>query len=74
MLNALGLPKLSNKSRLKESWRVRNKKLFPDTIMDKIFETKSNLHGKYEKSATSIFQELFASSKKKFHFEKRTDH
>ena len=52
MLKALELQKLSNKISLKEPGRVRSKKLFLETIMDKILETNSSFfcetaHGKF---------------------------
>ena len=39
--------------------RVRNKTLFPDTIMDKTFETRH-----YVKSSISIFQDFFPRTDK----------
>ena len=38
------LPKLSNKSDLKVSVRVKCKEIFPETILNKLIYEKSNLH------------------------------
>ena len=47
---------------------VRSKKLFPETMIHKIFETNSNFSceiAHYGKSSISVFQEIFAKTEKK---------
>ena len=50
--------------------QVRSKKLFPDKIMDKIFETNSEI-AYYGKSSFSIFEEVFAGIDKIFILRRR---
>ena len=69
MLNASKLPQLSKK-KSEEIWsELEAKKLFHETIMDKIFETSSSFHVKYTthygKILNCIFQQAFASVNKR---------
>ena len=67
MPRALELQTLSNKTIWRGLVRVQNKKVFPKTVIHKIFQTKSNLHVKFQgKNSFSVFEEIFISSDKVF--------
>ena len=64
MLKVFRVTKLSNKSSLKEPGESENQNFFPDTFMDKIFETNSDFNIKYSttgKSSIFVFYEFFSS-------------
>ena len=59
--------------------RVNGEKLFPETILDKIFEASSSqflcqIAGKYGKILISIFQQFFVSILKIFILVWKTGH
>ena len=63
MSKVSNLKALSNKSNLKWCGRVRGKKLFPETMIYKIFETNSSFSCEialYGKSSISALQDIFA--------------
>ena len=55
----------------------RSKKLFPNTIIHKIFETNSSFHVKWhtmDEGQFLFFKRFFTSTDKIFHFGRRTEH